>query len=444
MKKSYSALLLSTLLLSGCGVYKDYHQTASVSEDVYGDAQVRTDSNLAMTSWRQMFADPQLQALIASALERNADVRTALLRIEQAEINYRTSKLAYLPTVAFSPTGNVSKVGSAKEVWDYSLGGSATWQLDIFGASITNNRRKSKANLAYTKDLEQAAKCRLVSSVAQLYFQLQGLDKQLLIQKQMLDLYQTTYESVQTLYEVGIYTSPAVHQTKAGVNALKANILDLQNAIEDLEHSLCMLLDEPKHTIARGSIDAMSMPKQVGIGVPADLLQYRPDVRAAERNMQIAYYDLQLAKGALYPNITLQANATWNENWLIQGIGSLVQPIFQSGKLIGGVKAAKIEQQVALINFRKAVIDAGHEVTTALGHCQLAWDKESLLKEEVESYSQAVDATQELMNNGSTSYLEVITALQDLLKAQLAEVENKSYGAQSLIQLYASLGGGAL
>ena len=417
-------------MLSSCGLYKSYESQATVPTDVYGEVKTDSVGNMAVTSWRELFSDPQLQTLIEQVLEQNSDVQTARLRIQQAELSYKTSKLAYLPTIAFSPSIDVTKKGDYDKTWSTTLGMAASWQLDIFGASVTNTKRKAKASMKYAEDLEQATRCQLISSTAQVYYQLLSLDRQLSIAKEMVGLYEQTYETVQTLFDAGKYTSPAVHQTKAGLESLKAKIKDVENGIENLEHTLCKLLNEPLHKIARGTIDSVKLPVSVYVGLPSDLLKYRPDVRAAERNMEMAYYDVLLKKGAFYPNITLQANGGWVNGsssllnpdpamWFIQGIGSLVQPIFMGGKLRADLKVTKMDQQIALINFRKTVIDAGHEVTTALSSCKLAKDKAPHLQEQVDALAEAVVATQELMNNGTTSYLEVITSLQDLLNAQL-------------------------
>lgn len=448
MKRTKYLLLGSVLLLNSCGLYKEYQSTTSVPGNVYGELTADTTGNIAATSWQEMFTDPQLQQLIATALANNNDVKTAQLNIEKAEINYKTSKLAYLPTVAFSPTGGIAKNGSFDTQYTYTLGMAANWQLDVFGAGITNAKRSARAAAEYARDMKQAVDCRLVSSVAQLYYQLLSLDQQLVIMNDMVILYGKTYDMVQTLFDAGVYNSPAVHQTKAEYESLKVNIIDLMHAIETTEHSLCKLLDEPYHHIARGKLDGITFPASVGVGVPADLMRYRPDVRAAERNIEMAYYNNLQAKGALYPSINLSANGGWMSNpdpkiWFIQGIGSLMQPIFQGGKLRANIEATKIDQQIALNAFRQTVIDASHEITTALCECKHAKDKAPMVHAQVESLKEAVFATQELMNNGTTSYIEVLTALQSLLKAEITETELKAEGAKALITLYAALGGGS-
>lgn len=445
MKKVLILLPFCAMMLTGCGLYKQYESQSSIPQDVYGVQQVDTTRNIANTGWREMFKDPQLQALIESALANNVEAKTALLRIQQAEIGYKTSRLAYLPTFAFSPTFDATKAGQADAAYTGMLGIGASWQLDLFGAGITNTKRKAKAQKGYAEDYAQAVECRLISSVASLYYSLEALDMHCLIQKNMLNLYQQTYESVLTLFEVGQYNSAAVSHTRAQLEQLKVQLLDTENKIVIAEHAMCELLDEPYHHISRGSLTQAQMPECLGTGVPADLLRMRPDVRVAERNIEMAYYDVQLSKGNMYPSVKITANGGWQfmnpTYWMVQGIGSLVQPIFMGGKLRADLKINKINQEIAVEGFRSTVIKAGNEVTSALADCQLSMAKTAHIKAQVEALEQSVIATQELMNNGSSNYLEVLTALQELLQAQSSNVTNKANGMDAVVRLYAALGG---
>lgn len=445
MTKQLFTIALGSLLLASCSLYQRYESKSYIESDVYGEQAVDTTLNIASVGWQHMFTDARLQMLIQSALERNTDVKTAMLRIEQAEVNYATSKLGYLPTLAFSPSFNATKLGATHGTYGGTLGIAAEWQLDIFGAGQTNAKRKAKAQKGYAEDYKQAVECRLISSVASLYYELEALDAQCAIQQRMLQLYEKTFDSTVTLYEVGQYTSSAVSQTRAQLEQLKVQLLETQNAVVLTEHALCELLNEPYHSIQRGALAEAKMPACLGTGVPADLLRLRPDVRVAERNIELAYYDVQLSKGRFYPSIKLTANGGWQfmnpAYWMIEGIGSLVQPIFMGGKLRADLKVNKLNQQIAVEQFRNTVIKAGHEVTSALSDCQLSQAKTPHIESQVQSLEEAVEATQELMNNGSSSYLEVLTSLQELLQSQSAQVANKANGMKAVVRLYAALGG---
>lgn len=443
--KKLLILILGTTMLTGCGLYKQYESQSTVPQDVYGVQKVDTTANIASQGWREMFRDPQLQVLIERALASNTEAKTSLMRIEQAEIGYKTSRLGYLPTVAFSPSVSATKVGSAKAAYEGTLGIAASWQLDLFGGKVTNAKRKAKAQVGYAEDYAQAVESRLVSSVASLYYNLEALDMQLAIQTGMIALYEKTYESVQTLFEAGQYNSAAVSQTKAQLEELKVQLLETNNSITAAEHALCELLNEPYSHIERGVLPEAQMPECLGTGVPADLLRLRPDVRVAERNIEMAYYDMLQSKGALYPSVTLTANGGWEfldpTHWVVQGIGSLAQPIFMGGKLRADLQISKINQQIAVEEFRNTVIKAGHEVTQALADCEMSLAKTTHIQARVEALQNSVYATQELMNNGSSNYLEVLTALQELLQAQGAQVANKAAGMDAVVRLYAALGG---
>lgn len=443
--KQILTLAFGSLLLGSCSLYQKYESQSFVQPDVYGEQQVDTTHNIASVGWYQMFSDTTLQAHVRFALERNTDLKTAMLRIDQAEVNYKASRLGYLPTVAFSPSITAHKVGSDNATYTGMLGIGAEWQLDVFGAGITNTKRKAKAQKNYAEDYAQAVECRLIASVVSLYYQLEALDAHYAIQQRMLGLYQLTYESAQTLYEVGQYNSTAVAQTRAHLERLKVQLLDTQNSIVQAEHAMCELMNEPYHHITRGSLANVQMPVCLGTGVPADLLRQRPDVRAAERSIEMAYYDVLLSKGRLYPSIKLTANAGWQfmnpASWMIEGIGSLVQPIFMGGKLRADLKVNKLSQQIAVEQFRNTVIKAGHEVTSALADCELSRAKTAHLETQVSALEEAVYATQELMNNGSSNYLEVLTSLQELLQAKSDVVTNKAKGMDAVVRLYAALGG---
>lgn len=444
-------LAIGSMMLSSCGLYRKYERKTEVPSDVYGVQKVDQSSNIAETGWKEMFADASLQTLIETALASNTDAKTAMIRVKQAEINHRTSRLAYLPTIAFSPTVQQAKFGSMDGATTYNISAQASWELDVFGARITNSKRKAKASEEYARDYAQAVECRLISSVATLYYELLTLDRQVEIQKEMIQLYRKTYESVQTLFESGQYLSPAVNQTRAQLEQLQVDLIDLEHAIISTEHTLCELLDAPYHHIERGTLSAVSLPQSFGTGVPADLLRLRPDVRAAERNIEIAYYDVQLSKGAMYPAISLTAAGGWQKLatgllddpkvWFIQGIGSLAQPIFMGGRLRANLKVNKLNQQIAVEEFRRTVIKAGHEVTNALSRCEMSQQKVKHIAAQVKAMEETVMANRELMDHGTSTYLEVLTSLQDLLKAQNLQVANQAAGLKAQVELYSALGG---
>lgn len=444
MKKHYLNIICGALLFSSCSLYKSYESTETIRTDLYGDAaQESSGPNLVDAGWQNLFKDPQLQTLISKALQNNSDMKTAMLTLQEAETAHKVSRLAYLPTIMFSPTGSLTKLGSADLVKDYNLGIDVSWTLDVVGGGITNARRQAKAGKAYADDLKQAVECRLVAMLVEDYYALMALDRKAEIHRQTIELWSKNLDMIKTLYEYGYYQSPAVHQAAASLAGIKAQMLDIEDQQHVLEVEICKILGEAPTDIQRGKLASFALPEQIGIGVPADLLRNRPDVRAAERKMEMEFYNVQIKKGAFYPSIRIDGRGAWTnpQSWLINGVGSLVQPIFMQGKLRADLNIAKIGQQKALIAFRQMVIDAGAEVHNALHDCHLHKEKAQYIDEQVNELNEAYKATHELMTKGTSSYLEVITAQDNLLNAQLAQVENSYQSAIALIYLYSALGG---
>jgi NodT family efflux transporter outer membrane factor (OMF) lipoprotein len=430
------------VLLSSCNLYRKYSSDATVRSDVMGDVINPQDTvSMGDLDWRTAFPDPLLQRIMETALANNTDMRTAQLSIEQAQNSVKAAKWGYAPTLAFTPQASYVYQGAGAFTAQIPI--TASWQLGIFGQTTTGVR-KAKAQAAYMEDYKQAVQVSLAANVANIYYTLVMLDRQLEIAEQTEKLWEESLESTRALYDAGIYESPAVYQMEASVAEVKTEIIDLRNTILTTEASLCNLLAEPPHHIERASFGTFQMPEQLHLGLPIRLLDARPDVRMAERNMELAYYGTQSARQDFYPTVTIEGlfGAAFSPAQLIgQAVASLTQPIFAAGKLNAQLKNAKLDQEKARIEFEQSLLDAGKEVYTYLHNCQTAGEKSVLIDSRVNSLQQAYDATSSLMQHGSTTYLEVLTAQESLLSAQLSQVQNRYEAVQALINLYSALGG---
>ena len=407
-----------------------------------GDA-VNSQDTISMgdMDWRTVFTDPLLQKLIETALANNTDMRSAQLSIEQAQNSVKSAKWGYAPTLSFTPSATYAYQGGSS--FSAKIPINASWQLGIFGQTTTGVR-KAKAQLAYEQDYKQAVQVSLAANIANLYYTLVMLDRELEIEVQTQGLWEESLESTRALYDAGIYESPAVYQMEASVAAVKTEIIDLRNTILTTEASLCNLLAEPPHHIERSSFGAFKMPEQLHLGLPIRLLDARPDVRMAERNMELAYYGTQSARQDFYPKVNIEGlfGAVFSPAQLIgEAVASLTQPVFAAGKLTAQLKNAKLNQEKARIEFEQSLLDAGKEVYTCLHNCHTAGEKAEFIEARVNSLQQAYDATSSLMQHGSTTYLEVLTAQESLLSAQLLQVQNQYEAIQALINLYSALGG---
>ncbi len=453
MKKTIY-LIAATLTLSSCGIYTNYHQAEEVPAGLYGEeVRVDTTANLAQMSWKELFTDLTLQGLIERGLQNNTDLQSARLRVEQAEAALLSAKLAYLPSFALAPQGTLASFDKSKAIGTYQLPVVASWQLDIFG-SIRNAKKQAKAVYLQSQDYRQAVQSGVISGIANLYYTLRMLDEQLAISEQTEYSWKETVDAMRAMKDAGMVNEAAVSQLEAAHLGVKSSVLDLKEQINQVENALAMVLGETPQSMERTSWKEASFvcPEQLSVGLPVQLLANRPDVRAAERSLESAFYGTNAARSSFWPNITLSGTAGWTNSvgnavinpgkFLAAAVGSLTQPIFAQGQLAARYKIAKANQEQASLAFQQAVLNAGAEVNEALVACQTTREKAVLIDSQVAALQKAYESTSLLMQHGNTTYLEVLTARQTLLGAQLQQSANRFMQIQSVISLYQTLGGG--
>ena len=459
MKKIFFVIAVSvmTIAFSGCGIYNKYTSQARIASDIYGTSEdvttAQNEKSIAELSWREFFTDPLLQKLIDSALVHNTDANSARIAVEQAQISLRTTKLGYLPSVTFAPSVGVNSYlneGSLVSSLTYSLPLQLDWNLDIFAVN-TNQKRKAQAVLWQAEAHQQVVKANLISAVAQQYCMLQLLDRQLEILLFTDSLWNASLETQHALWENGKAYSTAVNQMESSYLNVKTQIVDVKRSIRSVENSICQLLAMAPQHIERSGWDAYELPQRISTGVPAQLLENRPDIKLADHRLEEAFYNTQAARAAFYPTVSLQGLLGWGNNsgmipnpgsLLMNALASLVQPIFAQGKLKANLKISKLSQEDIQQQYVQTVINAGNQVNEALADCQVAREKDIYYKRQVEVLHDAYDGTHELMDNGKASYLEVLSAQEGLLSAQISEATNLYNGSRALIALYIALGGG--
>ena len=429
------------LLLDSCSIYTNYQRPESLPTDsLYRDLPQENDTaSIATLSWRELFTDPQLVQWIELGLEQNTDLQTARLRVEQAEATLMTSKLSFLPSVSLNPEGTLSSYDGAKTSKTYSLGASASWEIDIFG-SLRNAKKGSRAALEQSRAYQQAVQSQLIATIADTYYSLLMLDEQLDITRRTAKSWQETVQSLQALMRAGEQNRAAVAQAEASRLTAEQSVLSLEKQIKELENSLSTLVGIVPQAIERGKLSEAVFSEQLSVGIPLQLLGKRPDVRQAEYALAEAFYATNQARSAFYPQITLSVNPG---NWLLQAVGSLTQPLFNKGKNIANLRIAKAQQEEALLAFQQSLLDAGAEVNNALTQWQTARQSLTLDEEKIEQLETALRSTRLLMQHGNTNYLEVLTAQQTLLDARLTKVSDRYEEIQGVINLYHALGGGA-
>ena len=470
MKRLSYIFIVATVcfLLTGCGIYNKYQQLTDVPADAYGVSedilQATEGASLAQLSWREFFPDETLQHLIEQVLENNTDMNSARLAVEKSEASLQAARMAYLPSLYFSPQGTLARFDDSPWSKTYNLPLQMSVDVDVFG-SITNKRRAAKAVLLQTQMREEAVRANLISTTAQQYYMLELLDRQLDILTMTDSLWNASLEMQKALWENGKAYSTAVHQMDSSYLNIKTQIVDTRRNIRSVENAICRLLAISPQHIERnkwGSSALEERPQTTGqrmfdaaflrTGVPATLLELRPDVRMANHALEEAFYNTQAARSAFFPSITLTGTAGWTNSagsqivnpgkLLLSAVGSLTQPIFARGRLTANLKIAKLTQEDLQRRYVQTVIDAGNQVNEAMADCMAAREKHAYYERQVQVLYDAYAGTHELMDNGKASYLEVLTAQESLLNSQLSEAMNMYKGAQAVIALYIALGGG--
>ncbi len=450
-----SAALAMTL--SSCGLYSKYDKQTSVDQNLYGElaAQVGGDSaevSIGDVSWREIFKDATLQSYIEQGLANNVDLLTAEKRVEQAAASLMTSRLAYLPSLSLAPegvTGGLVEGGASYNT--YSVPVAAAWEIDIFGR-LTNTKLKAKMQMEQQSYAAQATRIEIVAAIANLYYTISMLEDQLAIAITTESSWQESYEVAQVMMEAGMMNQAGVAQIKASLYSVQMAVVNLGNNLKATQNAMCSLLSTTPQNIKGGDLSAFVVPENLSMGVPLRLLSSRPDVMAVESALAASFYSENVARSSFYPSITLSGSLGWSNSigtaildpakFIYGVVGQLVQPIFSRGANRAQLKIAQADFEISRMAFEQKLLDAGIEVNDALTSLIATQANTNLYTEQVVALRQAAESTQKLMQHGSTTYLEVLTAQQTLLNAELGEVGNRFDQTQSLIALYKALGGG--
>lgn len=457
--KKLLTIMSATLLLSSCGLYNKYERpdvnttglvrdTASVSDTL----AVRDTANFGNLPWREVFTDPQLQALIEQGLENNVDLLNAALNVKMVEAQLTAAKLAFVPSFTFSPQGTLSSWDGSKTTKTYSLPVQASWSLDLFG-NLLSQKRSAQTALLATKDYQLVVKTQVIANIANMYYTLLMLDRQLEIVNEMSGVTKETWDMMKGLKELSAgYNSTSVSSAEANYYSVLAQAADLNRQIRETENSLSLMLGQSAQAIKRGRLEDQNLPSKFSTGIPLQMLNNRPDVHYAEMSLAQCFYNVQTARSRFYPSITISGSGAFTNSsgagivnpgkWLLSAVGSLVQPLFMNGQLIAGLKVAKAEQEQAYNTWQNAVLQAGNEVSNALVLYNTSDERSRLEQKQVAALRRAVEDTKMLYHDRSSNYLEVITAETNLLNAELTKVADDFYKMQAVVNLYQALGGG--
>ena len=457
--KKLMIMMSAALLLTSCGLYNKYERPDVDTKGLVRDTVSLTDTlavadttSFGNLPWRSLFADPQLQTLIQQGLDNNPDLLNAALNVHMVNEALKIAKLAFLPSVAISPQGTLSSFDGAAATKSYSLPVTASWNVDLFG-NLLSVKRSAQMQLIATKDYQTVVKCNVISAIANLYYTLLMLDRQIEIVSDMELLTKDTWDKMKFMHDNRVgYRSTAVQSAEAAYYQVQTQKIDLQRQVREMENSLSLLLGQPGQAIPRGRFEGQYLPSEFSTGVGIQMLANRADVHANEMALAQCFYDVETARSRFYPSITVSGTAAFTNNngtvnpgkWLLSAVGSLVQPIFQHGQIVAGLKVAKDKYEQAFNTWQNSIYKAGNEVSNALVSYNSYADKAELDGKRVAVLKKNVEDTRKLMESSSnTTYLEVISAQSNLLNAEINEVTDQFNKMQSVINLYQALGGGA-
>lgn len=458
MKKQILGMMCVAAMMSSCHIYKAYDRPETISASgIYRDPLSATDTlvsdtaNMGNLSWKEVFTDGRLQALIEEGLQNNVDMQAAILRVKEAKVMLTSARLSYLPSINLAPQGTMTTMGGSDMVKAYQIPAAASWEIDLFG-KLLNAKRDQQVVYLQSQYAQQAVRSQIICGIANIYYTLLMLDRQVEITTETAAIYKENVRAMEAMKLAGYVNEAAVTQMRAASHQVEASLLDLKRQVRETENSLSVLLAKAPQTIERGKLEDQVMPEELTAGVPLQLLENRPDVKIAEMNLASAYYNTNKARSAFYPSIKIGGTAGWTNGsgvvvsnpaqFMFQALASLAQPIFNNGKLVANLKVSKAEEEIARMNYQQTILEAGKEVSDALFLYETVDKKLVEDRGRVEQLERAVTYTSALFQSGESTYLEVLTSQQNLLSAELSEVSDKFQSIQAVINLYSALGGG--
>lgn len=426
-----------------------------------GDDNKADTTTIADIPWKEYFADAQLQKLITEGLEKNFNLQIAYSRIKQAEAGLKMARGANLPTVSLAAQGTDTRISSGKEgtqVLGYNLSSNfqvgfvASWEMNLWG-KLNSQTRAKYASFLNSYEYRNLIQTTIIANIAKSYYSLMALDEQLRITKETVELLKKSAETMLSLKEAGQTNGAAVEQSNALLYGTQLSIFVLESQIRQQENTLSVLIGRKPGPIERSAIISQTEPAQLSCGVPVQLISRRSDVKQAELSFRSAFELTNVAKASMYPTFTISsaslgfASGTLSDFFTPAHIAANIvagvsQPLLYKKQLKGNLIVAKAQQEEALLNFQSAVLTAGQEVSDILFGYQSSLSKNELRDKQINSLTNAVDFTQDLLKAGEASYTEVLSAQQGLLSAQLSKVNDRLEQLNYSVSLYKALGGG--
>ncbi len=450
-------LSMTIAMVCNCSIYRKYERPENIlpMDSLYvpaGSAEDIDTTTIGHIAWEEMFTDPYLQDLIRTGLENNTNLQSAILRVDAAQAQLKASKWAFVPSISLAPQGGLTSINGNTASWTYNIGANASWDIDLFG-SLLNAKRGAQAALLQQQAYRQAVKSQLIATIAKSYYGILMTDEQIAVSEQSIVIWKEQVRTLEARMRVGLVTENAVTQARANLYGLEASHANLLQQQISGEYALCALLGVAPFTIERGRLADQTLPDNLSTGLPVQLLSNRPDVQQAEMTLASAYYSTNKARSAFYPNLRLSGSAGWTNSlgqavsdptgWILSALAGLTAPIFNHGRLAANLKVSKAEEEVAKLNYRQTIIEAGRQVNVNMAAIETATVMYEKHLAQCADLERTVKTAEDIYRHSpSGSYLEILTARQSLLNAQLNAISDQYQRLSSTVNLYQALGGG--
>ena len=460
-------LFISSAALS-CKVAKTYQQPDINTSALYRDQTATDTATMATMPWQNLFADDILKGLIKEGLDHNLNLKTAIQKIVEAQATLGQTKGALLPSLSANASVTPSKQSAA--ALDFPPGikiigktyhpvsqfrfKAHRGKLDCMWGKAEQRKNVALlyANLLQTDAAKRAVQTQLIADIANNYYMLLALDKELDITTQTVQNRMKDVETMKTLKEAAVVNGAAVVQSEANRYAAEVAIPDIKRSIRETENALDVLLGRAPGPINRGKLGDQKPITYLQTGVSSQLLKNRPDVQQAEYAFRGAFENTNVAHAYFYPAFTITASGGFSnltlKDFFINSIfyniaAGLTQPIFNQGINKARLKTAQAQQKEAMYYYQQTILTAGSEVSNSLYAYQSAKEKDDARSKQITALEKSVDYTQQLLRYSSaTNYTDVLTSEQSLLAAQLSGVNDRLQQLQAIVNLYRALGGG--
>jgi multidrug efflux system outer membrane protein len=466
--KQPTTYLLTGILtaVSSCKVSRDIPKPLDILPASYRGSQPSYTTSVASLPLGEFLQESYLKVLIDTALIRNNDLQIAIRNIDAAQKLLKQARVGQLPTINLAVTGTTSRPSDnslngltlsqfldSKHIEDYSAAVALSWEADIWG-KVRNQKSDALAAFLQTTEARKAIQTQLVSDISRGYYNLLMLDAQVRIARENVALNDSTLRIIQLQYDAGQVTSLAVQQAQAQQLAAAQLVPRFEQEITVQENAVSLLVGKVPGPVQRAaSLDQFFPLKHISAGIPAALLNMRPDVKSAELEIDRSNARVGLNKANMYPSLTITAQGGVNSfrasNWFTlpaslfgNAMGNLTQPLFQKRRLRTQYELAVIEREKSVIIFRQQVLTAVGEVSDALVRIDKLAQQRSVADQRTETLKQATTNAGLLFRNGMANYLEVITAQSNVLQSQLQSAELKRAQLDASVELYRSVGGG--